>query len=444
MKTNQFIPFYETYKTLIAKHSCEAMNRCRAAAFADFERLGFSAENDDYYRWLDLEAMFATDYGLNVNRLVPQFDPYKNFHCDVPGITSWLYYVVNDVFMKSSATDLPEGVVICSMREAGERYPELLAKYYGTSVNTRIDGVQAFNMAFAQDGFFMYVPSGVALEKPVQLVNVLSGKTAALAVAHNLVIVERGAKAKIVVCDHTMDNVPLAANRITEVFVGENAEYDHYKIESTNATTNNISTLNVCQERASNVVTNIITLHNGTTRNNINIDLQGEGATTTLCGMFIGGEQQYTDNATSIAHHSPNCRSTELFKYILDDEAKGNFLGRILVADGARQTEAFQTNRNICLTNKARMYTKPQLEIYNDDVKCSHGATVGQLDDQALFYMRQRGIPEHEARLLLMSAFATDVLDHIRIEQLRDRIRLLVEKRLRGDASRCEGCVMCK
>ncbi len=444
MKTNQFIPFYETYKTLIAKHSCEAMNSCRAAAFGDFERLGFAAENDDYYRWLDLEAMFATDYGLNVNRLLPQFDPYKNFHCDVPGITSWLFYVVNDVFVGTTAADLPEGVVICSMREAGERYPKLLAKYYGVSVDTRADGVQAFNMAFAQDGFFMYVPSGVVLEKPVQLVNVLSGKTAALAVAHNLVIVERGAKAKIVVCDHTMDNVPLAANRITEVFVGENAEYDHYKIESTNATTNNISTLNVRQASASNVVTNIITLHNGTTRNNINIDLQGEGAATTLCGMFIGGSRQYTDNATSIAHHAPNCRSTELFKYILDDEAKGNFLGRILVADGARQTEALQTNRNICLTNKARMYTKPQLEIYNDDVKCSHGATVGQLDDQALFYMRQRGIPEHEARLLLMSAFATDVLENIRIEQLRDRIRLLVDKRLRGDASRCEGCVMCK
>ena len=140
----------------------------------------------------------------------------------------------------------------------------------------------------------------------------------------------------------------------------------------------------------------------------------------------------------------PACNSRELFKYILDENAKGNFLGRIQVAEGASKTEAFQINRNICLTKEARMYTKPQLEIYNDDVKCSHGATIGQLDDNAMFYMRQRGISEKEARLLLMSAFAADVLDNIRIASLKDRIRMLIDKRLRGNGSHCDGCVICK
>jgi Fe-S cluster assembly protein SufD len=180
------------------------------------------------------------------------------------------------------------------------------------------------------------------------------------------------------------------------------------------------------------------------TRNNINISLRGERAETTLCGMVVGDKTQQVDNFTNIDHAVPNCNSTELFKYILDDHSRGVFCGKIRVAPDAQKTSAYQSNKNLCLSPAAKMYAKPQLEIYADDVKCSHGATVGQLDETALFYLRSRGISEKEARLLLMYAFTADVVENIRIGSLKDRIKMLVERRLRGEISRCEGCVICK
>ena len=191
-------------------------------------------------------------------------------------------------------------------------------------------------------------------------------------------------------------------------------------------------------------MTNVITLQNGLTRINIEIDLNGRNCETELCGMVIGDKKQNVDNFTSVLHNQPDCHSQELFKYVLDDLAKGAFTGKLYVAKDAQKTAAYQTNRNILLNRTAKMRTKPQLEIYADDVKCSHGATIGQLDDKALFYMRSRGIPFEEARLLLMFAFTADVIENIRIDALKDRMKMLVEKRLRGELSKCEGCVICQ
>jgi Fe-S cluster assembly protein SufD len=226
--------------------------------------------------------------------------------------------------------------------------------------------------------------------------------------------------------------------------VAKNASYEHYKLENTHVRTTNLATLIIDQKESSNVLANVITLHNGLTRNTIEIDVNGEHCETTLAGMVIGDKKQQVDNYTSIIHSKPNCNSKELFKYVLDDVAKGAFTGRLYVARDAQKTAAFQTNKNILLNRTAKMRTKPQLEIYADDVKCSHGATIGQLDESALFYMRQRGIPEKEAKLLLMFAFTADVIENIRIDALQDRIKMLVEKRLRGELSKCEGCVICQ
>jgi Fe-S cluster assembly protein SufD len=228
------------------------------------------------------------------------------------------------------------------------------------------------------------------------------------------------------------------------VFVGENATYEHYKLENTNTKTTNLSTLLIDQSASSSVLGNIITLHNGVTRNTVEINLNGENCDAMLCGMVIGDKNQKVDNFTSILHNKPNCNSKELFKYVLDDMAVGGFTGKLYVAKDAQKTAAFQTNRNILLSKTARMNTKPQLEIYADDVKCSHGATVGQLDEIAKFYLQSRGISEKEARLLLMFAFTNDVIENIRIDALQDRIKMLVEKRLRGELSKCEGCVICQ
>ena len=187
-----------------------------------------------------------------------------------------------------------------------------------------------------------------------------------------------------------------------------------------------------------------MTLYNGTTRNTTEVLLAGEGAEIRLCGMAIEDKNQHVDNHTTIDHAVPNCTSNELFKYVLDDQSVGAFSGLVLVRPGAQHTSSQQTNRNLCATRDARMYTQPQLEIYADDVKCSHGATVGQLDENALFYMRQRGIPEREARLLLMFAFVNEVVDTIRLDALRDRLHLLVEKRFRGELNKCQGCGICR
>ena len=187
-----------------------------------------------------------------------------------------------------------------------------------------------------------------------------------------------------------------------------------------------------------------MTLHNGITRNTTEVTLAGRGAEVNLLGMAIEDKQQRVDNHTFIDHAVPDCTSNELFKYVLDDSAVGAFAGKVLVREGAQHTSSQQTNRNLCATREAHMYTQPQLEIYADDVKCSHGATVGQLNEDALFYMQQRGIPQKEARLLLMFAFVNEVIDEIRLEALKDRLHHLVEKRFRGELNKCQGCAICK
>jgi Fe-S cluster assembly protein SufD len=449
MTHHQYTPIYNTSKSLIDQHSAPILNAKRATAFADFSRLGFPDKKQEDYLYSNLAEWFAPDYGMNLNALKIPVNPYEIFHCGVQGIKAHLFFVVNDMFYSStSLTDrigeLPNGVLAGSLKQFAQSHPELIEKYYGTIAKTNKDGTVAFNTTFAQDGFFLYVPENVKLEKPVQLINVMRADVDLMANSRNLIILEKGAEAQVLVCAHTLDKKKFLANRVTEVFVGENAHYEHYKLENTGSDMSNIGSLFVQQQASSEVLVNEITLHNGQTRNNVRIDLLGENTEATLCGMAIGDKQQHIDNHTFINHAVPNCRSKELYKYVLDDSSRGAFAGRILVAKDAQKTQAFQTNRNICLSKDARMNTKPQLEIYADDVKCSHGATVGQLNDEALFYLRSRGISEAEARMLLMFAFVDDVIEHIKLPALQDNIRSLVEKRFRGELSKCAGCGMCK
>ncbi len=445
MIKQQYINLYQEGKAMIEKHSAAVMNAKREAAFEEFCRLGFPSTKQEDFLYSDIAQWFAPDYGMNLNAIEIPVSPYEICHCGVSGINSHLFFVVNDQFYVKTghAPSLPEGVLAGSLRQFAQSHPDLVAKYYGKAAQTDKDGTVAFNTAFAQDGFFLYVPEGVHIEKPIQLINAVRADVDLLANSRNLIIIEKGAQAKVLVCAHTMNRKKFLANRVTEVFVGEKAHYEHYKLETTSKETTNIGSLFVEQAASSCVVVNDITLHNGATRNNVHINLAGEHAEITLCGMAIGDKEQHIDNNTFIHHAVPNCRSKELYKYVLDDKSRGAFAGKILVAKDAQKTQAFQTNKNICLTRDARMNTKPQLEIYADDVKCSHGATVGQLNDDALFYLRSRGISEAEARMLLMFAFVDDVIEHINLPALKENIRYLVEKRFRGELSRCESCAMC-
>ena len=364
----------------------------------------------------------------------------------LPNMSTSLYFVVNDTFYNRALPtgNLPEGVIFGSLKEVAEQHPELVKEYYGQLADASKDGVTAFNTAFAQDGVVFYVPKNVVVEKTIQLVNILRADVNFMVNRRVLIILEDGAQARLLICDHAMDNVNFLATQVIEVFAGENAVFDMYELEETHTSTVRISNLYVKQEANSNVLLNGMTLHNGTTRNTTEVLLAGEGAEINLCGMAIADKNQHVDNHTSIDHAVPNCTSNELFKYVLDDQSVGAFAGLVLVRPDAQHTNSQQTNRNLCATRDARMYTQPQLEIYADDVKCSHGATVGQLDEGALFYMRSRGIAEKEARLLLMFAFVNEVIDTIRLEALKDRLHLLVEKRFRGELNRCQGCAICK
>jgi Fe-S cluster assembly protein SufD len=252
--------------------------------------------------------------------------------------------------------------------------------------------------------------------------------------------VEEGADVKIISCDHTLNLNKYLNNSVTEVFVGANANFEYYTLQNQHNNTTSLNSVFIHQERDSKATTLYSSLHGGLIRNNLKFILDGENAEANLFGMAFIDRKQHVDNFTQVIHAKPHCLSNQVYKNVLDDDSTGAFSGRIHVVRDAQKTNAFQRNNNLLLTDKATMQTKPQLIIDADDVKCSHGATVGQIDEEALFYLRTRGIEENKARLMMMNAFAHEVVQRISVEPLRDRIDELVDKRLKGEVARCHEC----
>ena len=471
----QYIDLYEQARQMIFDHAPEAMNAVRDKAFDDFKAQGFpskkapikreksdasigSSEHEEArriakverYKYTDLQKLFAPDYGVNLNRLEIPVDPYEAFRCDVPNLSTSLYFVVNDAFYNKTMPQahLPEGVIVGSLREN----PDFIAKYYAQLAKTSEDAVTALNTMLAQDGLLVYVPKNVKVDRAIQIINILKAtpsnaqrQVSDLMVNRRvLIVLEEGAELKMLFCDHAADDRHFLATQVIEAYVGDNASLDLYCLEETHAKNVRVSNVYIDQQRDSRVNHNVITLHNGTTRNKLDLTFSGEGAECQCYGCVIADKQQHVDNNTLITHKVPHCTSNELYKYVLDDKAVGAFAGRVLVEHGAQKTSSQMTNQNLTATKEARMFTQPMLEIYADDVKCAHGSTVGQLNDAALFYMRQRGISLDEAKLLLQNAFINEVIDHMQLEPLRDRLHYLVEKRFRGELNKCEGCKLCK
>ena len=431
---------------MICDHSVDVMNAVRDQAFEDFKRLGFPSRKVERYKYTDMQQLFAPDYGLNLNRLRIPVDPYEAFRCDVPNLSTSLYFIVNDQFYQEALpkVPLPEGVFIGSLAEAAAQRPELVAKYYAKIAATADDGITALNTMLAQDGLLVYVPKNVKIDRAVQVINILRSDVDLMVNRRVLVIVEEGAEARLLFCDHAVDDRPFLTTQVIEAYVGDNAQLSLYCLEETHYKNTRVSNVYVSQQANSHFDHNVITLHNGVTRNRLDLVFKGEGAECELNGCVIADKNQHVDNNTLIDHQVGHCDSRELYKYVLDDEAVGAFAGRVLVRHGSQKTTSEERNQNLCMTRQARMFTQPMLEIYADDVKCSHGSTVGQLNDAALFYMQQRGISIKEARLLLEFAFVGEVIDKISLAPLRERLHYLVEKRFRGELSRCEGCQLCK
>lgn len=442
----QYMDIYAQCRDMIHSHSCDVMNAPRDAAYDDFCRQGLPTRKVERYKYTDMAPLFAPDYGLNLNRLEIPVDPYEAFRCDVPNLSTSLYFVVNDAFYTKLQPKghLPEGVIIGSLAEEAAKKPHLIGKYYSRIAKTDGDAITALNTMMAQDGLLVYVPKGTKVDRTVQVINILRSDVDLMANRRVLIIVEPEAEIKLLFCDHAVDDRKFLTTQVIEAYVGDNAGLDLYCLEETHAKNTRVSNLYIEQQANSRVSHNIITLHNGVTRNKTDLAFCGEGAECNLCGCVIADKQQHVDNNTLIDHRVPHCTSNELYKYVLDGHATGAFAGRVLVRHGAQKTVSQETNQNLCATKEARMYTQPMLEIYADDVKCAHGSTVGQLNDAAMFYMQQRGIPVKEAKLLLEFAFINEVIDQMQLAPLRDRLHYLVEKRFRGELNKCEGCNLCK
>ena len=450
----QYIELYQQARDLICQHSSDVMNAQRDDAFEQFKSKGFPTRKEERYKYTNVQELFAPDYGLNLNRFQIPVNPYDAFRCDVPNLSTSLYFVVNDGFYEDALpkASLPEGVIVGSL----SKNAHLIGDYYNR-LAANDDAVSSLNTMLAQDGLLVYVPRGVVVDRAIQVINILKTPFASLPSGEGqgagssfmvnrrvLVVAEEGSAVTLLFCDHTADDLHFLTTQVTEVFAMPGSTVNLYCLEETHVKNVRVSNVYVEQQANSHVTHNVITLHNGTTRNRLDLHFRGEGAECWLGGCVIADKQQHVDNNTLVVHHVPHCDSHELYKYVLDNDATGAFAGRVLVEHGAQQTSSEMRNQNLCASREARMYTQPMLEIYADDVKCSHGSTVGQLNDAALFYMRQRGITEREARLLLQQAFVTEVIDNIALEPLRDRLRYLVDKRFRGELSKCEGCKLCR
>jgi Fe-S cluster assembly protein SufD len=410
-------------------------------ALSSFNELGLPTKKSERYKYTDLTPSFNKKYGFILEPDKLNIDISEIFKCDVPQLDMLEVLLINGFYYFKNAQNglLPDKVWIGSIAKAIKDIPEVAVKYLCKN-SSNDDGIIALNNALFRDGIFMYVPKGVSLKSPLQIINVLLSEEDLYVTQRNLVVIEDNAKANIVFCDHTLSPNKFLTNSVTEIHVGENGHLDITNLQNEHNDATRISNTFIHQQANSVVNTTTLTLHGGLVRNNLKIKLDGEGAQSNTNGLFLTDKSQHVDNFIFVEHAKPHCQSSQLIKGVLDDNSTGAFNGRILVARDAQKTIAYQKSSNLLLTSDAKMNTRPQLEIYADDVKCSHGATVGQLDQEALFYMRTRGIGEEEARFLLMFAFAHEITQNIKVENLRFRLDEMINKRLRKELSRCHNC----
>ncbi len=413
---NQYVQLYNDILPLLGERCSAVLNAQREAAMETFKALGFPSRKVERYRYTDVAEAFAPNYGMSLS-------PYTIKGADY-------------VYPVSEA-------------------PIDVTPYYNRIADGN-DALTALNTALAYDALVVYIPKGTVCKNPIRIENILSGAQDTMILRRILIIMEESSEATIFFVDHAKQASAVGESaseegsavpqyltlQVVEVFCKDNAHLDMYEVEETDSRCRRFSNLYVKADRDAVVRHNSITLSNGITRNGTDIMLAGEGSDVTMNGAIIADGQQHVDNNTLIDHQVPRCTSNELYKYVVDDEAVGAFAGRILVREGAGQTYSQETNNNMCASDTARMYTQPMLEIYADDVKCAHGSTVGVMDESALFYMQQRGIPLETARTLLKNAFISQVVDELHWHGLRDRIHILAEKRLSKE-DRCGSCRIC-
>lgn len=425
-----------------------------AASFANDHQVVASRRNEALQRLLD--------EGLPTNKMehwrnskifehldkdflfeLPQQPAPENFCCNITNLDTNVVSLVNGFYADDNQLKITdEGIVVGSMRVAMQTYAHLFEKHFGTCrVNDR-NGFTNINDALWQDGFFVYVPKNVHSDKPLQIIKIIDAGENAFVQTRNMVVLDENASLQIIDCDDTVHPQSCFCHSYTEFVVGDNARLETYKLQNVNDKSVFINTQATEMSAYANLQSHIVSFNGGLIRNDITVNMNGEGGETNIYGLYLMDKQQHVDNQLRVNHNVPNCNSNELFKGILDEEATAVFNGHVYVAPDAQKTNAYQNNKNLILTPTAKVNTMPFLEIYADDVKCSHGSAIGQLDANQLFYMRQRGISKANARTLLMYAFAAEVSNHIDIEAMRERVDNLIKRRLRGELTCCDTCVL--
>lgn len=442
----QYLELFRDNRGLLESRSVPVLNAARDAAARFLTQHNLPMRGDEGYDQADINAMFAPDLGVNIAGVPFRVDQAGAFRCAIPNVSTIVGFTANDVFTPgdSMLEKLPDGVTVCPFSDAEALCPGVLPEYYNTIAPDNNAAV-ALNTMLVRDGLLVHVARNVVFDKPIQLVNILGGANARmLAVRRLLIVLEANAKLKLLVCDHSDDTYQNVSNAVVEVSLGPGASLDYYDLEDSTVKAGRYANISVQQSAESRLVMNISTLRCGITRNEIKVSLDGQDAECNLTGMAISDGSQLADTSSTVLHNAPHCTSNQSFKFIIDKDGRGAFEGLIRVAEGAHHTQAYQNNRNILVDESAKMHTQPQLEIYCDDVKCSHGAATGQIDQRALFYMQSRGIPEQQAKTMLMQAFMSDIIDGISLDALRDRLRHLVEQRLSGNDATCSACASLK
>jgi len=426
----------------------EYIHNIRKNGFELFDKQGFPHNKIEKWRHKAIDTLLEENTTSAFYTIQDQPNPYRPvgeyFTCDIKDIGTSMYTFLNGwyVYHDQPLEFHENGMVVGSILAAFEQFPELIKTYFAQIDPGKLDGLISLNQALFTDGLFVYVPDNVTIEQPIQIVSVVDSSEKIMVQLRHLVIVGKNSSLSLVHCDDSIHEENSFMNNILEADIAENGQLHYYKMENKDKHTLLVNNTFVNQKRNSRFISNIITFNSGYVRNGIQVNLNEPGADAKLYGLYLVDKQQYADNQVYVLHNAPDCTSNQIYKGIADDEAGANFNGHIVVQKDAQRTAAYQVNRNIALTDDAKITTRPFLEIYADDVKCSHGATVGQLDESAMFYIRSRGICLRNARMLLMYAFANEVANFVEIDKLRERLNDMIKRRLKGELTICDQCML--
>ena len=405
----------------------------RTKALKEFETLGFPTKKLEAWKYTSLNSVLKEDYSVFPQKEnTIEFKDVKKYF--IHDIDSYKIIFIDGKYSSFLSETTHDGIDVCLLSSAftNAKHKPIIENYFNKTAKQ--DNMTALNTAFASEGAFINIPKNTEVVKPIQIINFATGNaTATLLQPRNLVVVGENSHVQIIERHQSLTENAVLTNVVTEISAEKRAHVDYYKIQNDNSSASLIDNMFVAQERDTICSVHTFSFGGKIVRNNLNFYQNGEYVDSILKGITILEDKQHVDHHTLVHHLVPNCESHQDYKGIYDDKSTGVFNGKVVVEKEAQKTNAYQQNNNVLISDKATMNAKPQLEIFADDVKCSHGCTIGQLDDQALFYMQQRGIPKKEAKALLMYAFANTVLESVRIPELKSRINKLIAKKLNVD-----------